>query len=156
MPLGLPPGTFARLGLALALFALALVLAIAAFVQLIAALRLALLLWTADPALASLLAGVILLLLAALIALLARRYLRRRMPTPQAAALGAGAELTAQLMTMIRQKPGSAALLVAVAGFLIGMLPELRSALASVLGPAKPKRRPPAPTPPPPPAPQEP
>jgi hypothetical protein len=149
VPLGLPPGFFARIGFALTLFVLALVLAIAALIQLVTSLRLGLLLWTEEPALASLLTGAILLLLAVLIALSARRYLRRRMPTPQAAALGAGAELTAQLMALIRQKPGSTALVVALAGFLIGMLPELRSALASVLGPAKPKRRPP-PAPPPP------
>jgi hypothetical protein len=141
--LGLPRRSFARLGFALTLFALALVLAIAAFTELIAALRLALLIWTLEPALASLLTGVILLLAAWLTVIFARRYLRRRLAVPQAAALGAGAELTAQLMTMIRRHPGSAALAVALAGFVVGALPELRRALAGVLGPATPKRPPP-------------
>ena len=143
--LGLRSMSLARLGLALALCVLALVLAIAAFVQLIAALRLALLLWTAEPALASLLTGLILLLLAGLLALVARLYLRRRVTMPQAAALGAGAELAAQVMAVIRRNPGSAALLVALVGFVVGVLPELRSALGNALGPAPPKRRPPPP-----------
>jgi hypothetical protein len=143
MLLGLQRLSFARLGVALALVLLALVLAIAAFTQLIAALRLALLLWTAEPALASLLTGLILLLLAGLLAIVARLYLRRRATMPQAAALGAGAELTAQVMTMIRRNPGGTALVVAVVGFVVGALPELRRALGDALGPARPKRPPP-------------
>jgi len=143
--LGLPSISFARLGFALALFVLALVLAIAGFIQLVGALRLALLMWTAAPALASLLTGLILLLLGGLLVIVARHYLRRRVTMPQAAALGAGAEVTAQLMTLIRRNPGSAALLVALVGFVVGTLPGLRRALADVLGPAKPKRRPPPP-----------
>jgi hypothetical protein len=143
--LGLQPVGFARLGFALSLFALALVLAIAAFTQLIGALRLGLLLWTAQPALASLITGLILLLLAWLVVIVARLYMRRRVTMPQAAALGAGAEVTAQLMTMIRRYPGSAALLVALVGFVVGALPDLRRALGDALGPARPKRRPPPP-----------
>ena len=143
--LGLPRMSFARLGFALSLFVLALVLAIAAFTQLIGALRLGLLMWTAEPALASLLAGLVLLLLAWLMVIVARLYLRRRVTMPQAAALGAGAELTAQVMTMIRRNPGSAALIVALVGFVVGALPDLRRALGDALGPAKPKRRPPPP-----------
>jgi hypothetical protein len=143
--LGLQRRSFARLGFALALFALALALAIAAFTQLIGALRLALLMWLADPALASLVTGVILLLLAWLLVILARLYMRRRLTMPQAAALGAGAELTAQIMTTIRRNPGSAAMVVALVGFVVGALPELRRALSSALGPAKPERRPPQP-----------
>jgi hypothetical protein len=53
--------------------------------------------------------------------------------------------MTAQLMGMIRRNPGSAALVVALVGFVVGALPELRRALGSALGPAKPKRRPPPP-----------
>jgi hypothetical protein len=140
--LGLQRRTFVRLGVALALFVLALVLAVAAFSQLIGALRLALLMWIADPALASLITGLILLLLAWLMVVVARLYLRRRVTMPQAAALGAGAEMTAQLMSMIRRNPGSAALVVALVGFVVGALPELRRALGSALGPAKPKRHP--------------
>ena len=131
--------------MALVLFVLALALALAAFVELLGALRLALLIWTGEPALASLLSGLILLLLAGLVVIVARRYLRRRVTLPQGAALGAGAELVAQLMTVVRRSPGSVALLVAVIGFLVGALPELRRALASVLGTAAPKRPPPPP-----------
>ena len=141
--LGLPRMSFARLGFALALFVLALVLALAGFIQLVGALRLALLMWTAEPALASLLTGLILLLLGGLLVIVARLYMRRRVTMPQAAALGAGAEVAAQVMTMIRRHPGSAALAVALAGFVVGALPELRRALAGVLGPATPKRPPP-------------
>jgi hypothetical protein len=143
--LGLQRISLARLGFALSLFALALVLAIAAFTQLIGALRLGLLLWTAQPALASLITGLVLLLLAWLMVIVARLYMRRRVTMPQAAALGAGAEVTAQLMTMIRRHPGSAALLVALVGFVVGALPDLRRALGDALGPATPKRRPPPP-----------
>jgi len=143
--LGLPRMSFARLGFALSLFVLALVLAIAAFTQLIGALRLGLLMWTAEPALASLIAGLVLLLLAWLMVIVARLYLRRRVTMPQAAALGAGAEVAAQVMTMIRRNPGSAALIVALVGFVVGALPDLRRALGDALGPAKPKRRPPPP-----------
>jgi hypothetical protein len=143
--LGLPRMSFARLGFALALFVLALVLAIAGFIQLVGALRLALLMWTAEPALASLITGLILLLLGGLLVLVARLYLRRRVTMPQAAALGAGAEMAAQLMTLIRRNPGSAALIVALVGFVVGALPDLRRALGDALGPTRPKRRPPPP-----------
>jgi hypothetical protein len=142
--LGLQRTSFARLGIALALVVLALLLAIIAFIQLVVALRLALVVWTAEPALASLITGLILLLLAGLLALGARLYLRRRVTMPQAAALGAAAELTAQVMTVIRRNPGATALVVAVVGFVVGALPELRRALGDALGPTPPKPPPPA------------
>jgi hypothetical protein len=147
---GLQRASFARLGLALALFALALVLVVAAFVQLIDALYLALLMLIAQPVLASLITGLVLLALAWLLVVMGRLYLRRRLTLPQAAAAGAGAELTAQLVTLIRRNPRQAALIATLVGFVVGTLPDLRRALSEVLDVGKPKRRPrPPPQPPP-------
>ena len=140
--LGLQRVTCARLGFALALFALALVLVIAAFVKLIDALHLALLLLTARPALASLIAGLILLALAWLMVIVARLYMRRRLTTPQAAAAGAGAELIAQIVSLIRRNPRQAAMIAAIVGFVVGALPDLRRAINEALDGGKPKRRP--------------
>jgi len=133
--------SFARLGLALALFALALVLVVAAFVQLIDALYLALLMLTAQAALASLITGLVLLALAWLLVMMARLYLRRRLTMPQAAAAGAGAELTAQIVTLIRRNPRQAALIATIAGFVVGVLPELRRAISDALDVGKPASR---------------
>ena len=150
MLFGLQRASFARLGLALALFALALVLVVAAFVQLIDALYLALLMLIAQPVLASLITGLVLLALAWLLVVVGRLYLRRRLTLPQAAAAGAGAELTAQLVTLIRRNPRQAALIATLVGFVVGTLPDLRRALSEVLDVGKPKRRPrPPPQPPP-------
>ena len=150
MVFGLQRASFARLGLALALFALALVLVVAAFVQLIDALYLALLMLIAQPVLASLITGLVLLALAWLLVVVGRLYLRRRLTLPQAAAAGAGAELTAQLVTLIRRNPRQAALIATLVGFVVGTLPDLRRALSEVLDVGKPKRRPrPPPQPPP-------
>jgi hypothetical protein len=140
--LGLQKVSFARLGLALALFALALVLVIAAFVKLIDALHIGLLMLTAEPALASLISGLILLVLAWLLVILGRLYLRRRLTVPQAAAAGAGAELIAQVVTLIRRNPRQAALIATIVGFVVGALPDLRRAVSEALNMGKPKRRP--------------
>jgi hypothetical protein len=140
--LGLQRVSFARLGLALTLFALALVLVIAAFVKLIDALHLALLMLTAQPALASLITGLILLALAWLMVIMARLYMRRRLTAPQAAAAGAGAELIAQIVTLIRRNPRQAAMIAALVGFVVGALPDLRRAINDVLNGGKPKPRP--------------
>jgi hypothetical protein len=145
---GLQRASFARLGLALALFALALVLVVAAFIQLIDALYLGLLILTALPALASLITGLVLLALAWLLVVMARLYLRRRLTMPQAAAAGAGAELTAQIVTLIRRNPRQAALIATIAGFVVGVLPDLRRAISDALDVGKPERSPPPPPPP--------
>jgi len=146
---GLQRASFARLGLALALFALALVLAVAAFVQLVDALHLALLMLTGQPVLASLITGLVLLALAWLLVIMGRLYLRRRLTLPQAAAAGAGAELTAQLVTLIRRNPRQAALIATIVGFAVGALPDLLRALTDALDIGKPKRRPRPPAQPP-------
>jgi hypothetical protein len=81
--------------------------------------------------------------------MMARLYLRRRLTMPQAAAAGAGAELTAQIVTLIRRNPRQAALIATIAGFVVGVLPELRGAVSDALNVGKPKRRPrPPPQPP--------
>ncbi|HSA82901.1 MAG TPA: hypothetical protein VLE23_18940 [Geminicoccaceae bacterium] len=150
MLFGLQRASFARLGLALALFALALALVVAAFVQLVDALYLALLMLTAQPALASLITGLALLALAWLLVIMARLYLRRRLTMPQAAAAGAGAELTAQIVALIRRHPGQAALIATIAGFVVGNLPDLWRAVGGGPDAGKPERSPrPPPQPPP-------
>jgi hypothetical protein len=138
---GLQRASFARLGLALALFALALVLVIAAFVQLVDALYFALLMLIAQPALASLVTGLVLLALAWLLVVMGRRYLRRWLTLPRAAAAGAGAELTAQLVTLIRRSPRQAALIATIVGFVVGALPDLLRGISEALNVGKPKRR---------------
>jgi hypothetical protein len=122
---GLSRVSFAKLALALALFVLALGLAIAALAQLIDALELSLIMLVAEPALASLITGLILLGLALLFFLLGRLYLRREARVAQVAATGARADLLAQAMTLLGRNSGQAALLAAVAGFLVGILPDL-------------------------------
>jgi hypothetical protein len=126
--LGLSRVSFARLGLALALFVLALGLAIAAFAQLIDALELALLMLIAEPALASLIAGLILLALASLSLLVGRLYMRREVRAAHLAAAGARAEMLVQAMTLVRRNSVEAALIAAIVGFLVGILPDLRRA----------------------------
>lgn len=138
---GLRSVSFARLGFGLMLFAFAFALAIAAFAQLVDALQLLLLMLIAQPALASLITGLILLALAWLLVIMGRLYLRRRLTVPQAAAAGAGAELTAQIVTLIRRNPRQAAVVAAVVGFVVGALPDLRKAMNDALNFGKPKRR---------------
>jgi hypothetical protein len=122
---GLSRVRFAKLGLALALLVLALALAIAAFAHLIDALELFLVTLVAEPALASLITGLILLGLALLFFLLGRLYLRREARVARVAATGARADLLAQAMTMLGRNSGQAALLAAVVGLVVGILPGL-------------------------------
>jgi signal transduction histidine kinase len=122
---GLSRVSFAKLALALALFVLALGLAIAALAQLIDALELSLIMLVAEPALASLITGLILLGLALLFFLLGRLYLRREARVARVAATGARADLLAQAMTMLGRYSGQTALLAAAVGLLVGILPGL-------------------------------
>jgi hypothetical protein len=125
---GLSRVSFAKLGLALALLILALGLAIAAFAHLIDALELSLVMLVAEPALASLITGLILLGLAFLFLFLGRLYLRREARVAHVAAAGARTDLLAQAMTLLGRNSGQAAIIAAVVGFLVGILPDLRRA----------------------------
>jgi hypothetical protein len=122
---GLSRVRFAKLGLALALLVLALALAIAAFAHLIDALELSLVMLVAEPALASLVTGLILLGLALLFFLLGRLYMRREARVARVAAAGARTDLLAHAMTLLGRNSGQAALLAAVVGLLVGILPGL-------------------------------
>lgn len=137
--LGLPAISFARLGVGLALLVIALVLIIAGLLRLIGTVELALMV-ALGPVLASLITGLIVLLLALGLVATARVYLRPRARVQNAAAAGAGAELVAQVMGMIRNNPRTAAAGAALLGVLIGSTPELRRSLDDLINP-KPKRR---------------
>ncbi len=135
--LGLPRFSLTRLVLALALLAVATGLAIAAFVELVDALRFALL-TVLHPAWASLLtAGFIFLLVLALG--LAAYRLSRPLPPPARPAGGrAGAgpvdPALAQALRWVRGHPQQATVIAAVLGFCTGALPEVRRALQQILG----------------------
>ena len=132
--LGLPRISPTRLALALALLAVATGLAIAALVELIDALRLALL-TVLHPAWASLLtAGFILLLVAALG--LAAWRLSRPLPAPARPAAGGAPSdpALAQALRWVQGHPQQATVIAAVLGFVTGALPEVRRALQQILG----------------------
>lgn len=137
--LGLPAVSFSRLATGLALLVVALVLVVVGLLRLIDTVQIALML-ALGPVLASLLTALIVLLLAGLIAALGRVYLRPRARVQNAAAAGAGAEMVAQVMGMIRNNPRMAAAGAALLGVLVGSTPELRRSLNDVLNP-KPARR---------------
>lgn len=137
--LGLPVIRPARLAAGVALLLIALVLVIIGLVRLIDTLQIALVL-AVGPVLASLVTSLLVLLLAVIVAVIGRLYLRPRPRVQNAAAAGAGAELVAQVMSMIRNNPRTAAAGAALLGVLIGSTPELRRSLNDALNP-KPKRR---------------
>jgi divalent metal cation (Fe/Co/Zn/Cd) transporter len=130
--LGLPHFSLARLGVAFALLIVAIGLAIAAFVALIDAVHLYLLL-VVSPPVAHLLVGLLLLLLAACLCLVAHRLTRSR-PTRRRQQAAADADAaTAAALGWIRRHPGQSALLAAVLGFCTGALPEARKAMSDLL-----------------------
>ncbi|MDX1540723.1 MAG: phage holin family protein [Geminicoccaceae bacterium] len=137
--LGLPAISFARLGTGVALLIVALVLVIIGLIRLIDTVQIALML-AVGPVLASLLTALVVLLFAMALVASARVYLRPRARVQNAAAAGAGAEMVAQVMGMIRNNPRTAAAGAALLGVLIGSTPELRRSLNDVINP-KPKRR---------------
>ncbi|HEX6143615.1 MAG TPA: hypothetical protein VFZ01_12915 [Geminicoccaceae bacterium] len=138
--LGLPAVGIARLATGLALLMVALVLLIVGLVRLIDTVQIVLVL-TFGPVLGSLLVAVLILVVAAAFAAIGRVYLRPRARVQNAAAAGAGAEMVAQVMGMIRSNPGTAAAGAALLGVLVGSTPELRRSLNDLIKPA-PKRRP--------------
>ena len=134
--LGLPRFSVARLALALALLVVATALAIAAFIELIDALRLALL-TVLHPAWASLATAGFIFVLAAVVCLSAWR-LSRPLPPPEPRPAGAAPPdpALAQALSWIRRHPQQATVLAGVLGFCTGALPEVRRALQQILGAA--------------------
>jgi hypothetical protein len=140
--LGLPRFSLARLALALALLAVATGLAIAAFVELVAAFRLALL-TVLHPAWASLATAGFMFLLVLALGLAAYR-LSRPLPPPARAAGGrSGANAAdpalAEALRWVQGHPQQATLIAAALGFVAGALPEVRRALQQILGAVGPK-----------------
>jgi hypothetical protein len=64
----------------------------------------------------------------------------RKTPPPPVAA-DPEAEMVAQLFALARRKPGQAALIAAVAGLVVGVVPEVRRTLADLLKPEPSRRR---------------
>jgi hypothetical protein len=133
--LGLPRFSPARLALAFGLLTVAVGLAIAGFIVLVGALRFALVLWL-GPAPANVVVGLVLLLVAGGLCLIARRLTR---PLPAAARRPTVAPdaATVEAIAWIQQHPGQSAILAAVLGFCMGASPEARKAVSDL---AKPKR----------------
>ncbi len=138
--LGLPRFSIARLALSFALLVVATALAIAAFIELIGALRLALL-TVLHPAWASLATAGFIFVLAASVCLTAWRLSRPLppldLPATGAAPLDPG---LAEALGWVRGHPQQATVIAAVLGFVTGAVPEVRRALQQILG-APPRRR---------------
>ncbi len=142
--LGLPRFSLTRLALALALLAVATGLAIAAFVELVDALRFALL-TVLHPAWARLATAGFIFLLVLALGLAAYRLSRPLPPSarPEATPSGAAAAdpALAQALRWVRGHPQQATVIAAVLGFCTGALPEVRRALQQILGGAGPRPR---------------
>jgi len=137
--LGLPRISLARVALALAILIVAAGLAIAAFVEMVDALRLALL-TVLHPAWVRLITGGALLALAGLLVLVAARLARplpRPSPEPRGGEAAGSADPLAVALAWVRAHPQQATVLAAVLGFLTGALPEARRALADLLKPPR-------------------
>ena len=137
--LGLPAISLGRLATGLGLIVIAVALAVAGLIRLIDTLQLALML-ALGPVLASLVTALIVILLAGMLGAIGRVYLRPRPRVQNAAAAGAGAEMVAQVLAMVRNNPRIAAAGAALIGVLIGASPDLRRSLNEVINP-RPKRR---------------
>lgn len=133
--LGLPRFSLAGLALAFGLLVVAIGLAIAGVVNLVAALRLAVLPWL-GLVYANVLVAVVLLLLAGGLCLVARRLARPLQPTRPPSS-GTGDAATVQAIAWMQEHPTQAAILATVLGFCLGASPEARRAVSDL---AKPKR----------------
>jgi hypothetical protein len=132
--LGLPRFSLARLALALALLAVATGLAITAFVELIDALRLALL-TVLHPAWASLVTAGFIFLLVAALGLFAYRLSRPLPPrAPPSSGAAPASPALAETLRWVKGHPQQATVIAAVLGFVTGALPEVRRALQQILG----------------------
>jgi hypothetical protein len=125
--LGLPRFSLARLALAFGLLIVAIGLSIAGFVGLMGALHL-FLLQHLSPPVAGLLIGLLLLLLAGLLCLLAHR-LSRPLPRSRRSETGAA---SAEALAWVQQHPVQSAVLAAVLGFCVGAVPEARKAMGDL------------------------
>jgi hypothetical protein len=132
--LGLPRFSLARLAMACGLLIVAVGLAIAGFIGLVGALHVALLRWL-GPVSASLLVGLVLLLLAGGLCLIARR-LAQPLPASKRSSVASDAA-TAEAIAWVQQHPSQSAILAAVLGFCLGASPEARKAVSEL---AKSKR----------------
>lgn len=128
--LGLPRVRPGRVAFAGALLVVAIGLGIAAFVELIGALRIALLA-VLHPAWVSLITGGVLLLIAGVLCLIAAR-ISRPLPPPPREEAGVGDPL-AEALLWVRAHPQEAALVAAVLGFFTGAVPEARETLRDLL-----------------------
>ena len=127
--LGLPRLSLARLALAFGLLVVAIGLGIAGFIGLVDALHLYLLRHLSPPV-AKLLIGLLLLLLAGSLCLIARG-LTRPLPAPRRPTTASG-DAGAQALAWVQRHPGQSAVLAAVLGFCAGALPEARKAMADL------------------------
>jgi hypothetical protein len=132
--LGLPPISPRRLALGALLLLVALALVIVGALYLVQSVDRALV-RTLDPPLASLLTGLIVLVAAGAIGAIGFVYLRPRPAPRPAPSADPSAEIVAQIFTLVRRNPGQAALIAAIAGLVVGAVPELRRAMEGVLKP---------------------
>ena len=125
--LGLPRFSLARLAPAFGLLIVAIGLGIVGFVALVDAVHLLLL--VVSPPTADLLVGLLLLLLAGALCLVAWRLTRRRR-----ADAGPPADIDAatEALAWIKRHPGQSAVLAAVLGFCAGAWPEARKAMSEL------------------------
>lgn len=132
--LGLPRFSLTRLALALALLAVATGLAITAFVELVDAVRFALL-TVLHPAWASLVTAGFILMQVLVLGLVAWR-LSRPLPLPARPVAGTapGDPALAQALRWVQGHPQQATVIAAALGFITGALPEVRRALQQILG----------------------
>jgi hypothetical protein len=104
-------------------------LGIAGFIGLIDALHLYLLIYVSPPV-AALLVGLVLLLLAGVLCLIAGRLSRPLSPSRRPAT--GGGDATAEAIAWVQRHPGQSAVLAAVLGFCAGALPEARKAMSDL------------------------
>jgi Putative Actinobacterial Holin-X, holin superfamily III len=137
--LGLPRFSLARLAVALGLLIVAIGLAIAGFVALVDAVHLYLLRVVSAPT-ADLLVGLLLLLLAAILCLIAYRLTRpakAKKIAPQGPPPPDMDAATMEALAWIRRHPGQSAVLATVIGFCAGAWPEARKVLSELTRPRR-------------------
>jgi hypothetical protein len=130
--LGLTPVSLRRLALGALLMLVALALLIVGALYLVVTIDRALL-RSLDPPLASLLTALIVLVVAGAIGAIGFACMRPRRAPPPPVAADPTAEIVAQLFTLVRRNPGQAAVMAAVAGLVVGVVPEVRRALEGLL-----------------------